>query len=115
MGANFCIHKYFFERSQAWQDVVAEEEEAMQQTHHDEDEEEHSTSTSRHFDPIDSRHLSSLQLVQARIEKLLRISPHQTHSLKNLIIKIVCSCCEYCRLTDYSISAGLYASVENGS
>lgn len=89
MGANFCIHKYFFERSQAWQDVLAEEEEAMQQIPHDGDEEEPSASASLHFDPIDSRHLSSLQLVQARIEKLLRVSPHQTHSLKNLITKIV--------------------------
>lgn len=42
-----------------------------------------------HFDPIDSRHLSSLPLVRARITKLLKASPHHLHAYQNLLVKIV--------------------------
>lgn len=41
------------------------------------------------FDTIDTRHLSSLPLIRARLEKLLRNSPHQMHAAQNLLVKIV--------------------------
>lgn len=41
------------------------------------------------FDPIDSRHLSSLTIVKDRLEKLLRNSPHNMHSAQNILVTIV--------------------------
>ena len=43
------------------------------------------------FDPIDTRHLSSLPLIRARLEKLLVNSPHKMHAAQNLLVVIVSS------------------------
>lgn len=104
VGTNFSIHKHFFDRSKFWQDVLSKEEEPQQLSFKKEtddldsdldDEDEPSlASTSAvgtlEFEPIDSRHLSSLAIVKDRVEKLLRNSPYYTHTLQNLIVTIVC-------------------------
>lgn len=101
------MHKYFFERSAVWKQVLEEEAQANapqqadakeepEQDADEEDSAQHSL-TAVHFDPIDSRHLSSLPLIRARLTKLLKNSPHYLHSYTNLLPKIVCpltsSCC----------------------
>ncbi len=97
VGANFCIHKYFYERSEIWKIVQAEEDEANQallpKAEEVADDVEGLTLASNlgaiHFDPIDTRHLSSLPLIRARLEKLLKNSPHHMHAAQNLLITIV--------------------------
>lgn len=42
------------------------------------------------FEPIDSRHLSSLPLIRARITKLLKNSPNGIQPATNLLPKLVC-------------------------
>ena len=42
------------------------------------------------FDPIDTRHLSSLPLVRGRLVKLLKASQNNMHSSTNLLVAIVC-------------------------
>lgn len=102
VGANFCIHRYFFERSEIWQDVLAEEGKAnqtlVQKTEEPEDDMDMDMEGSTpahslghiHFDPIDSRHLSSLAIIRNRLEMLLRNSPHHMHAAQNLLVTIVC-------------------------
>ncbi|KAI0344000.1 hypothetical protein BDW22DRAFT_1355246 [Trametopsis cervina] len=100
VGANFCIHKYFFERSEIWKGVLAEEGKLRQLMVKKEEEDDgdmdmddmddaasgpSSTIVQIQFDPIDSRHLSSLAIVKDRVEKLLRNSPHYMHSAQNLL------------------------------
>ena len=41
------------------------------------------------FDPIDTRHLSSLAIIRSRLETLLRNSPHHMHITQNLLVTIV--------------------------
>ena len=97
VSTNFCVHKYFFDHSAVWQRVLQEEAEAerknneidVEQDEEDEDGQDGFSIASVHFDPIDSRHLSSLPLIRARITKLLKASPHHLHSYQNLIVKIV--------------------------
>ena len=78
IGGHFCIHKYFFERSEIWQNVIAEEGKARQsialkREMQDEDVDEDSVANNDiQFEPIDRRHLSSLELIRGRLEKLLR-------------------------------------------
>ncbi|KAH9912240.1 uncharacterized protein BXZ73DRAFT_107525 [Epithele typhae] len=95
VSGNICVHKYFYERSPVWQQVVAEEKEAVSKAQVDggdseeEDEaDETKPLTNVHFDPIDSRHLSSLPVLKARLMKLLKNCPHQMHTSTNLMIKI---------------------------
>ncbi|PSR80716.1 hypothetical protein PHLCEN_2v6632 [Hermanssonia centrifuga] len=96
VGANFCIHKYFYERSEIWKIVQAEEDEANQaflpKAEEVADDVEDLTLASNlgaiHFDPIDTRHLSSLPLIRARLEKLLKNSPHHMHAAQNLLVTI---------------------------
>lgn len=98
VGANFCIHKYFFERSEIWKTVQAEEQQAAQALTKTEDvdldEEDEPMTPAPHlgmiqFEPIDTRHLSSLPLIRARLEKLLKNSPSHMHRAQNLLVTIV--------------------------
>ena len=41
------------------------------------------------FGPVDSRHMSSLQLIKNRVVKLLKASQNNMHALNNLIVTIV--------------------------
>lgn len=42
-----------------------------------------------HLEPIDASHLSSLPIVRATLEQLLRNSPNRTHKLLNILVAIV--------------------------
>ncbi|PCH33343.1 hypothetical protein WOLCODRAFT_159996 [Wolfiporia cocos MD-104 SS10] len=96
VSSNICVHKYFFERSETWKLVAQEEAQANQTQQEGDDDEQDSddedepdtAQTTLKFDPIDSRHLSSLPLIRARLTKLLRSSPHGLHSATNLLPKI---------------------------
>jgi len=97
VGANFCIHKYFFGRSAAWKEVLAEEAGAIDLLKVELEEEadldgEGSTQTPNpsalSFDPIDQKHLSSLPVVRGRIVKLLKNSPNNLHAMHNLLVTI---------------------------
>lgn len=41
------------------------------------------------FEPIDSRHLASTELIKSRVIKLLKNSENGLHSYQNLIVTIV--------------------------
>ena len=93
VGTNFCMHKYFFDKSEAWKAVIAEEEAtaAPAGDEADDDAEDGGDPTFGriHFDPIDVRHLSRISLVKARLGKLLKNSPNYTHKTLNLLVTIV--------------------------
>ena len=89
VGANFCIHKYFFERSDTWKNVRAEANDVKQESDNEDEPMEDGTESKVLFDPIDSRHLSSLPLIRTRLEKLLKSTPSNIHKFANLIVAIV--------------------------
>ncbi|KAF7320177.1 B-block-TFIIIC domain-containing protein [Mycena kentingensis (nom. inval.)] len=96
VGTHFCIHKYFFERSDSWRAIREEEtrataaleaaEEAAELP--EEDGEQQPTPVDPAFTPIDARHLSSLPLLKARVIKLLKISKNQMHASHNMLLAI---------------------------
>lgn len=98
VGTNFCIHKYFFERSPLWrqiQDEGVKSSKEVQETDGGGFDIEETASIQDgfqapvQFDPIDARHLSSLSLIQSRIVKLLKHSESHTHPSQNLLVTIV--------------------------
>ena len=98
ISTNIAVHKYFYERSPIWQQVVAEEKKAVSEaqakdedgdSEEEDDEEETKPFTPVHFDPIDSRYLSSMPVLKARLTKLLKACPHNMHTSNNLMLKIV--------------------------
>lgn len=98
VSTNIAVHKYFYERSPIWQQIVAEEKKAVSEaqvkdedgeSEEDDDEEETKPLTPVHFDPIDSRHLSSIAVLKSRLTKLLKACPHSMHTSNNLMLKIV--------------------------
>ncbi|KAI1797576.1 hypothetical protein LXA43DRAFT_1126097 [Ganoderma leucocontextum] len=97
ISTNIAVHKYFYERSPIWQQVVAEEKKAVSEaqakdedgdSEEDDEEEETKPFTPVHFDPIDSRHLSSMPVLKSRLTKLLKACPHNMHTSNNLMLKI---------------------------
>lgn len=95
-GANFCIHKYFYSQSAFWKSVRQENEEQGDGTQQQREKSpEHEDSVSSCFkpelDPIDSRHLASIEFVKSRVVKLLKNSKNGLHSYSNLIVSIVSS------------------------
>ncbi|KAI0067924.1 hypothetical protein BV25DRAFT_1819394 [Artomyces pyxidatus] len=98
VGANFCVLKYYYDRSDLWRQIREEGAEggspAGQQQQGDEavepDVETEATSSKPavSFEPIDERHLSSLPLIQSRIVKLLKNSPYGIHQSQNLLVTI---------------------------
>lgn len=99
ISTNLCVHKYFYERSPIWQQVAEEEKKAVSEEQGQEqenalsdeeaDDEETKPFEPVHFDPIDSRHLSSMPLLKARLTKLLKNCPHYMHTSSNIMLKIV--------------------------
>ncbi|KAF8845363.1 hypothetical protein BDN67DRAFT_941224 [Paxillus ammoniavirescens] len=97
VGNHTCIHKYFVERSQLWQqiqeevaqdgEVVITGENIQPRDMRDETVDQGGPSQIL-FDPIDSRHLSSLPLVKNRIVKLLKASRNYMHASNNLLMTI---------------------------
>ncbi|KAJ8462329.1 hypothetical protein ONZ51_g10973 [Trametes cubensis] len=98
VSTNLCVHKYFYDRSPIWQQVAEEEKKAVSEEQVQEqenalsdeevDEEETKPFEPVHFDPIDSRHLSSMPLLKARLTKLLKNCPHYMHTSSNIMLKI---------------------------
>ncbi|KAI0823034.1 hypothetical protein BC628DRAFT_1365542 [Trametes gibbosa] len=98
ISTNFCVHKYFYERSPIWQQVAEEEKKATSEEHAQEqdtaasddeiEQDESKPLVPMHFDPIDSRHLSSMTLLKSRLTKLLKSCPHYMHTSSNIMLKI---------------------------
>ncbi|KAI0304649.1 hypothetical protein BC826DRAFT_977421 [Russula brevipes] len=91
VGTNFCIHKYFFDRSPLWRQIQDEGGKDPDEGGPDNGEIASTQDGSQapvQFDPIDARHLSSLSLIQSRIVKLLKHSESQTHPSQNLLVTI---------------------------
>ncbi|KAI0670210.1 hypothetical protein C8Q78DRAFT_1039662 [Trametes maxima] len=97
VSTNLCVHKYFYDRSPIWQQVAVEEKQAVseEQTQEKElfsddeiDQDETKPFEPVHFDPIDSRHLSSMPLLKSRLTKLLKNCPHYMHTSSNIMVKI---------------------------
>jgi len=97
VGNHSCIHKYFVERSAFWQQIQQEEAKDDESIVIGENH-QHGTSIEDgtpagepelDFEPVDSRHLSSLPLIKNRIVKLLKASQNNIHASNNLMITIV--------------------------
>ncbi|KAG2370198.1 hypothetical protein BDR07DRAFT_1386752 [Suillus spraguei] len=98
VGNHSCIHKYFVERSAFWQRIQQEEakddepivvgESHSQDATPVEDRTPSVAPLELDFEPVDSRHLSSLPLIKKRIVKLLKASQNNIHASNNLIITI---------------------------
>ncbi|KAG1845522.1 hypothetical protein DFJ58DRAFT_800982 [Suillus subalutaceus] len=98
VGNHSCIHKYFVERSAFWQQIQQEEtkddesivigESHPQDATPVEDGTPSAAPSELDFEPVDSRHLSSLSLIKNRIVKLLKASQNNMHASNNLIITI---------------------------
>ena len=99
VGSHLCIHKYFYERSPMWQQVRDEESKAsenpkellQEEAKHpaDADHSESIISSSLKFEPMDARHLSSLPLLRARVERLLKACKNEMHESNNIMLKLV--------------------------
>lgn len=92
VGTHFCIHKYFYDRSPSWQAIREEENKAKEAETkveaadvEDMDDDDYIL----RFSPIDSRHLSSLPLIKARLVKLLKACQNGIHASHNLLITLV--------------------------
>ncbi|KAI8995421.1 hypothetical protein BD414DRAFT_410090 [Trametes punicea] len=102
ISTNLCVHRYFYERSPIWQQVAEEEKKAVSEEQAqdqdggagasddeiDHDQDETKPFEPVHFDPIDSRHLSSMPLLKSRLTKLLKHCPHYMHTSSNIMLKI---------------------------
>lgn len=98
VGTNFVIHKYFYERDLSWQQIRSEETQATAPPQAEPDTEarllddsdgEGDCKVAVSFEPIDTRHLSSLPLIRARILKLLKASENNMHLSNNMLVAIV--------------------------
>lgn len=99
-SSNICIHKYFYQAHEVWKQTREEESRIQSgpiaaeanKTQQDDDETAPQQSThSGHlqFDPIDSRHLTSMKIVRHRVIKLLEGSKNNMHAMLNMLITIV--------------------------
>lgn len=94
VGSNFCIHKYFYNRSPLWQQILREELDAEDQDPPQEDpnvadEPSQFPSVATYgFTPIDSRHLSSLTLLRSRVTKLLSGSQNNMFPAMNIMFHL---------------------------
>lgn len=93
---NFCVHKYFYERSATWREVREEElrpqadPTVMELTlPGNTDNLENITSITTDFSPIDTRHLSNLNILRQRLTAYLRQSEDGVRPYHNIAVKIV--------------------------
>ena len=99
LGTNFVIHKYFYERDRSWQLIHHEEAQAAEPpafpavdnelTLDDKEEEDVEFNTTISFEPIDTRHMSSLPLIRGRIIKLLQASENNMYLSQTMLVAIV--------------------------
>ncbi|KAL5534526.1 hypothetical protein ACEPAG_989 [Sanghuangporus baumii] len=90
---NFCVHKYFFDRSPVWRHVREEENRASGEAienarHRGENDFESESFELPQFDPIDTHHLTSLTILRQRLIKLLKHSPEGIQPYTNISVKI---------------------------
>ncbi|EJD04259.1 uncharacterized protein FOMMEDRAFT_106841 [Fomitiporia mediterranea MF3/22] len=91
---NFCVHKYVFDRSSAWKNVREEELRAQEESAEADRQDSNITGAGTgslqlpHFDPIDTRHLTSLNILRQRLTKLLKHSLNYTQPYANISMKI---------------------------
>jgi oxalate---CoA ligase len=97
----FCVHKYFYQRSEHWKDVreeesraeataKAKERDAHVDTNADPDADQGDTTLiDEGFAPLDGRHLSSLTIVRSRIIQLLERSENNMYVAHNLLRRLV--------------------------
>ena len=89
------IHKYFYERDLFWQQIRDEEAHAQAEEDLSDDDQQggdeprECQNVTQSFDPIDSRHMSSLPLVRSRVIKLLKASRNNLHTSQNMLATIV--------------------------
>jgi oxalate---CoA ligase len=95
VGTHLVIHKFFYQRNALWQQIRTEEYEAEAHEAQSTLPLEGLTSEDQllddnplKFEPMDSRHLSSLPLVRARVVKLLRSSKNCMHASNNMLITL---------------------------
>nr|GAT43664.1 predicted protein [Mycena chlorophos] len=96
VGTHFCIHKYFFERSELWREIREEESRAtaaleaeeVADVPEEDGEQPAAPKVDLDFTPIDARHISSLPLLKARVIKLLKASKNQMHASNNMLVAI---------------------------
>ncbi|KAF9269944.1 hypothetical protein L218DRAFT_888243 [Marasmius fiardii PR-910] len=94
VGTHYVIHRYIYERSPSWKAIRDEERKAELQLASsefpkiDEEEEQPEAVNSIDFPPLDSRHLSSLPLVRARVVKLLKASKNNMHVSTNMLLTL---------------------------
>ncbi|KZT36030.1 hypothetical protein SISSUDRAFT_1008008, partial [Sistotremastrum suecicum HHB10207 ss-3] len=90
VGAHFVVHRHFYEHSDVWKSIreeeaVRDEQESLSEGSASDNEE---TRPTVKFEPITSKHLSSLPLIKHRILKLLKNSPDNHVPFTNLIVAI---------------------------
>ncbi|KAH8120510.1 hypothetical protein DFH11DRAFT_1685786 [Phellopilus nigrolimitatus] len=91
---NFCVHKYFFDRSPTWKKIREEELRVQEESTERETSAvttaagDNRTPDPLYFDPIDTRHLSSLNILRQRLVKLLKHSANETQQYTNIAIRI---------------------------
>lgn len=88
------LHKYFYARSEKWQQVHRASEgtdirELEEELDPDEERENGEQFQNLGFDPIDSRHLTSLQLIRTRLTALLESLPEKAVPLRRALTAIV--------------------------
>ncbi|KAH6916823.1 hypothetical protein BKA70DRAFT_313865 [Coprinopsis sp. MPI-PUGE-AT-0042] len=94
VGTHFVIHKHFYDRSPAWKAIREEESrakdaEAVKEPQDEpEEDDELNAIPNLDFTPIDSRHLSSLPLVKARVVRLLKASKNNIHASNNMLLTL---------------------------
>ncbi|KAI5123716.1 hypothetical protein M0805_000310 [Coniferiporia weirii] len=91
---NFCVHKYFFDRSATWK-KIREEEFRAQGTSNDNGDSvldsagaDSKVPDTLQFDPIDTRHLTSLNILRQRLVKLLKHSVNEIQPYNNIAVRI---------------------------
>ena len=82
---NFCIHKYFFDRSPIWKAIRDEEQKGQELLNEPQEADNGLT-----FDPIDVRHLTTLNILRQRLTVLLKNSEDECQTYQNICLKIVC-------------------------
>jgi hypothetical protein len=95
-GMYFCVHKYFYQRSEHWKDVREEENKvdmkskAKDSNLNDVDADVQNIPSAREsLAPLDARHLSSLTIVRSRLVKLLEGCTNHLHAAQNIIKTLV--------------------------
>lgn len=89
VGGNFCVLKHFYDTSPTWRRIREEGNKRDETPAIKPGEQATETKESLNFGPIDTLHLSDLNVLRSRVIKLLLNSPDHTHVAKDLILTIV--------------------------